>query len=313
MDTVAYIDWENSRQYGDDPLGFACTNGQFQIAKYLVKRGADLYQIRDGYFRTHEVVDLLLDLGMHPNLRVGDSQKLQSVLSFVADHAVDVREADGEVERLVEKLMVFGAKPNELDLEFIENAADEDDEYKQRGYSSNYPDIIGFLDTVRTWSWLRIAAACKRPDLIEFVLANNRFRKSEDPSKLSSSAAAATVMVAAATGPSPWDRDAASFDSVRIAETVALVRAAMRPWGPTTHRLFHKRIREAVTTLLLVSARLGRPAAAAAAAFDGGGSAGGSVYGCGGPPRASLLPTLPIELILAIATNFGRFNWPRDD
>ena len=152
MDTVAYIDWENSRQYGDDPLGFACTNGQFQIAKYLVKRGADLYQIRDGYFRIHEavefggdlkVVDLLLDLGMHPNLRVGDSQKLQSVLSFVADHAVDVREADGEVERLVEKLMVFGAKPNELDLEFIENAVDEDDEYKQRGYSSNYPDIIG--------------------------------------------------------------------------------------------------------------------------------------------------------------------------
>ena len=92
---------------------------------------------------------------------------------------------------------------------------------------------------------------------------------------------------------SPWGRFAKPVSPAGAKEIEQLLRAIARPWSRSTHAIFHEGARRAVETMFLSAGRIA------------------TRVGIGGRQsrRVKMLPAMPAECWMHIASFFRRENW----
>ena len=170
---------------------------------------------------------------------------------------------------LVTLLAVYGANLT----------ATDDGNQTARSYTKE-PAIVCFLDATEDWRPLRIAMACRTPPArLRALIATGKI----DPT----GCCPLPELIAAAADPAAlWPGQPPVPAEDTAAELMVLLRLTMAPWSPSTHSLHHLRLRVAVRTVLLVSARYSR------------GNQG---------PRAR--PTLPPDLWRVVLGQLLRRDW----
>lgn len=223
-------------------------------------------------------------------------------------------------------------------------------------YPVSIPLLLHVLDGPDYWGPLRFAAAARLPELVVKVLhhtgpvdprgnargdvsprlrmrlslesaGNDGKSPSDEPERYASG-----MLMKVAQSPD------AGFQFVRpcqilvppCRESTRMIRLATRGWTPSSHRLYHSRVQEAVHTVMLVAARIeianiskwGAAAAAAtgpgrvdSTAAAGGFAADDDFNDCEIAADGTLywhpglVPTLPVELWLNILWYVNRNDW----
>ena len=253
---------------GDTALLLASDRGLLGVARLLLDGGADpnLASEAEGdsplFWAASSgragVVVLLLRRGAEVNHT--DHDGFTAVLTAAAKGRLDV----------VQLLMAWGADRTRRNVYGA-------DAYRAAFHNGSM-EVLEFLDAVDGWSPLRIAVGLRLHTLIAAAMRMGKLA-------VDGGEAAALLATAAAAG--PWT-DAPGL----CAATATIARRVLCEWAPRRHGLYHRGVRSAIRSVLLVTARL---------KLDRGGS--------GGTVRGGLV-LLPPEIWMAVMSFFGRPDWP---
>ena len=257
-----------SSRSGGTALGTACRRGHVAFARALLERGADpnkkdaggspplLYAVA----RRHaDCVRLLLDRGADPDARqnerahtaliradgMGGVDIARLLLHSGADPnalmangrtALMSAARTGNVN-MVRLLLAFGADPAARDI--------WDRTARTFATEQLQTDVDAVLAVTEGWTVLRVAVACRHHAAARAVLRLGRVDTAGcDAAKL--------LALAVSTAPLGPGCPAAEV----CPSTVAAVRLAMRPWSPANHAIYHRRFRDRIRTVMLITWRL---------------------------------------------------------
>ena len=111
--------------------------------------------------------------------------------------------------------------------------------------SRNHTAIVAFLNAVGSWPGFRMAVACRLTDAIRFGLRSGRLVPVPADTADVLAAHQDLAAVAASGANTRW-----AGSPAECAVTSALCRAALAPWAPTRHFLFHQRVRNSVYVVM---------------------------------------------------------------
>ena len=253
---------------GDTPLLLASDRGLIHVVRVLLSGGADPSQASEAE-------------GDSP-LFWAASEGRAGVVLMLLQHGADVNHTDhdgftallGAAAKgqlcAVQLLMAWGADGTRRNIYGV-------DAYRT-AFHNGSKEVLEFLDAVDGWSPLRIAVGLREHTVIATAIRMG---------KLAVDCGEAAVLLRTASTAAAWT-DAPG----PCAATVKIARSVLSGWAPPRHALYHRGVRSAIRSVLLVSARLRHRHR-----HDDGTARG----------RLALLPP---EIWMAVMAFFGRPDWP---
>lgn len=309
---------------GRTALFFACRCGHTAMCNYLLEKGASPTTLLPSTGTTRsvlteachwehtELVQALLDRGFDPNsadsddaggpLGLAAGSTNTALLSVLLHSGADPNQVGRDVAGLTQPAILYASECGQLanmqllvafgaDLNAAGSTVREIAGLGSVGMDMHDPQvrpkILAWLNAVDGWSPFRVAVGCRLHRCAKAALRLGLI----DPS----SAVLADVIATAESPAGMLWADSPAPDS----ETSALMRRAMARWGPARHSLYHRGVRGAVRTTMLVAQRLRCRGGAAAIILAA-------------PAGLLQLPVLPPELWGMVCSFFLRRNFTSD-